>query len=264
MTHRDAIAHNIAVHNRIAEQYQAIHTDIFNPIEQARLYDSLARAKELIRTESDSLRALDFGCGTGNVTAHLLELGFHVTVADVAERFLEMLSEKYAGYHGVDTFKLNGEDLAGLDDASFELIATYSVLHHVPDYLGALRELARVTKPGGILYLDHEVNEHYWERSETYRRFRRRARTDRRFFRRLGRWTKKRLGLIQRRDEGDIHVTADDHIEWDRIEQVLRECSCDVVLSSDYLLYDARYDPRLFDQYKDQLTDYRCMAFRKR
>ena len=257
----DIIAHNIAVHNRLAGQYRTIHPEIFNPFEQTRLRDSLERAKGLMQTGPGSLRAFDFGCGTGNLAAHLLALGFHVTVADVAERFLEMLREEHAG---VDTFRLNGEDLVGLDDGSFDLVATYSVLHHIPDYLGALRELARVAKPGGILYLDHEVNERYWERSEAYRRFQKESRTDRTVFRKLARSAKKRLGLVRSIDEGDLHVTADDHIEWDRVEGVLKESGCEVALTSDYLLYDARYDRSVFERYQDRLSDYRCMAFRKR
>lgn len=261
---RDPIAHNVAVHNRIAGQYQTIHTEIFNPVEQTRLRDSLERTQALIQTGSDPLRALDFGCGTGNLTAHLLELGFQVTAADVAERFLEMLDQQHAG-RALDNFRLNGKDLAGLDDASFDLVAVYSVLHHIPDYLAALRELVRVTRPGGITYLDHEAHEGYWERSGAYRRFRRQARTDRTFLRRLGRFAKKRLGLAQgRRDEGDIHVSADDHIEWDRIEGVMEACGCELVSRSDYLLYDARYDPQVFERYRNQLSDYRCMVFRKR
>lgn len=51
------------------------------------------------------------------------------------------------------------------------MVATYSVLHHIPDYLGVIKELIRVTKPGGIIYIDHEVNEQYWEKSAVYNEF---------------------------------------------------------------------------------------------
>lgn len=260
--HRDAIAHNIEVHNRIAERYADLHGEIFNPVEQQRLRQSLEQARGLIRTDTRPPRALDFGCGTGNLTAHLLELGFQVTAADVAERFLEMLRREHAG-RPLDTLRLDGVGLGGLEDGRFDLVAAYSVLHHVPDYLGAVRELSRVTRPGGVVYLDHEAHEGYWERSPAYRRFRKQARRDRRFPRNVGRFVRKRLGWIQKRvDEGDIHVSAEDHIEWDRIEVALDDC--EVVSKRDYLLYDARYDRRVFERYRRELSDYRCMVFRKR
>ncbi|MEM4732959.1 MAG: methyltransferase domain-containing protein, partial [Candidatus Bathyarchaeia archaeon] len=48
----------------------------------------------------------------------------------------------------------------------FDLIACYSVLHHLPDYAGAVQRLSAFLKKGGVLYLDHEASPFYWK-SET-------------------------------------------------------------------------------------------------
>jgi ubiquinone/menaquinone biosynthesis C-methylase UbiE len=42
------------------------------------------------------------------------------------------------------------------------MITAYSVLHHIYDYEYALREMARLLKTGGVLYIDHEHNDTYW------------------------------------------------------------------------------------------------------
>src|SRR5688572_24017072 len=131
---RQRIAHNIRVHDQVAGRYEATHDEIFNPVEQARLAEALARAAAAVRTNIPRPRALDFGCGSGNLTRHLLALGFEVVAADVSPRFLELIERRHSG-DPVTAWRLDGESLAGLGDSAFDLVATYSVLHHVPDYL---------------------------------------------------------------------------------------------------------------------------------
>ena len=145
------ILRNIAIHDRIAKRYDRIHGEIFNDVEQSRLRADVKHAVDSI--SSGSLNALDFGCGSGNLTRHLLENGCSVTSADVSQGFLDLVQSRYPT---VDTHRLNGIDLSEIATSTFDIVATYSVLHHVPDYLAAVREMARVCKPGGVLYLDHE------------------------------------------------------------------------------------------------------------
>jgi SAM-dependent methyltransferase len=59
-------------------------------------------------------------------------------------------------YVGVDRFMAGGVDVRcdltqlPLQAAAFDLIVCYHVLEHIPDDGGAIREMARVLKPGGI------------------------------------------------------------------------------------------------------------------
>ena len=81
-------------------------------------------------------------------------------VADKVEVITRRAGDKAAGTHWCST-----------GDGSYDMVATYSVLHHVPDYLRIVEEMARVLKPGGILYLDHEASDSYWEGDKVYDEF---------------------------------------------------------------------------------------------
>jgi hypothetical protein len=52
-----------------------------------------------------------------------------------------------------NALQVRNEDLTRLSfgDARFDYVLTFEVLEHVPDYTAALRECARILKPGGIM-----------------------------------------------------------------------------------------------------------------
>ena len=103
--------------------------------------------------QTDVKKALDIGCGAGNVTQYLVHQGTKVTAADTSENFLKIIDKTFSG---VETILLNGNNLEEIPDSSFDIVTTYSVLHHVPDYLKLVEEMCRVLKKGGVLYIDHE------------------------------------------------------------------------------------------------------------
>lgn len=255
-----------------AAVYEHAHGDIFNSIEQQRLHGMLREALKAVQTGASPVRALDFGCGSGNLTRHLIDLGVITVSADLSDDFLEDIRRKFSATGRSDTLKLNGVDLANVPDTQFDLVATYSVLHHVPDYLAIVREMCRVIKPGGVLYIDHEVTEAYYQRPQAYVEFLARARPrvdwrrwvslalDVRGYRHLLR----RLANPRYKREGDIHVWPDDHIEWGKIEQVLGSQGFEIVHQHDYLLYKSIYKLAVYHEYKDRCADERVMIARKK
>jgi ubiquinone/menaquinone biosynthesis C-methylase UbiE len=255
-----------------AAAYEPSHGDIFNAVEQRRLYDMLQDAVRSVRTGAMPLQALDFGCGSGNLTRHLIALGVSTVSADVSGDFLEGIRRKFSATGLSQTLRLNGADLANVPAAHFDLVASYSVLHHVPDYLTIVREMCRVAKPGGVLYLDHEVTESYYERPPIYVEFLRKARprVDWRRMMSLVLDVRGYVHILRRlanpryKREGDIHVWPDDHIEWDKIEQVLLSHGFEILLRHDYLLYKATYDLRVYNEYKDRCADERVLIARKK
>jgi len=63
------------------------------------------------------------------------------------------------------------------DDATFDLVTCLDVIEHTPDDVRALRELVRVTRPGGHLLVTAPAYQSLWSahdvRNEHYRRYRR-------------------------------------------------------------------------------------------
>ena len=271
MREEEHLKFNKEVHDGISGKYDYLHNEIFNPIEQQRLRRALSVAIKAVKTDSKPLSALDYGCGSGNLTRHLIEAGVYTVSADVSEGFLSLIERNFSHTGLSKTQKINGKDLSGIETGQFDLVATYSVLHHVPDYMQIVKEMCRVLKLGGVLYIDHEVHESYYQKPEQYIEFLKKARPIinlKRYLRLLFdvkgyKHIVRRLINPRYKREGDIHVWPDDHIEWDKIEQLVTAEGLEIVQKEDYLLYKSGYDVDVYNEYKDKCADERLLIARK-
>lgn len=269
-----AIARNVRAYDAVAATYDASHPEIFNPVEQARLAGAVRAVLAACARADAAPRVLDVGAGTGNLSAHFLDAGADVVSADVSPGCLRVLSDRFraTGRHAVQL--LDGRSLGVFADASFDMAACYSVLHHVPDYLALVAEMARVVRPGGLVYIDHERHDASWfdpVRVQCMREVR--IFPSRRWTRYLDPrtyWNRVRPLLQWQRwfdprwmPEGDLHIWPDDHIEWARVEARAREAGVEPVLVRDHLLFEADYDRSAWERWKDRVTDYRMWAGRK-
>jgi len=264
---------NVNAHDKIAANYEKIHNEIFNDMEQARLRSALEDAIKAIESGRADLKALDVGCGSGNLTRHLINFGLCTVSADVSGDFLKLIEHNFAKTGLSKTLKLNGRDLTSVNDSTFDIVAAYSVLHHVPDYPLLVREMCRVVKPGGVVYLDHEANESRYSKPKEYVDFLKAAITKGRLlekylrlllsFRFYINFVKKRLNP-RYVSEGDIHVWPDDRIEWDKIEQLLLAESFEIILRKDYLVYRSSYRKDVYELYKDKCSDTAMLIARKK
>jgi SAM-dependent methyltransferase len=96
--------------------------------------------------ESAPQRFLDAGCGMGELAERVKrELGAEVCAIDFSPRMVELTRAR-----GIDAQVADIQALP-FEDASFDCVGAGWVLYHVPELDQAVRELARVLRPGGRL-----------------------------------------------------------------------------------------------------------------
>lgn len=98
-----------------------------------------------------SQTGLDIGCGEGANTRKLARLGARMTAIDVAPTFIRhaQATEKAASL-GITYEVADGQALP-FADGSFDFATAFMSLMDMPDHGLALREAARVLRPGGFL-----------------------------------------------------------------------------------------------------------------
>ncbi|MGP2442626.1 methyltransferase domain-containing protein [Streptomyces sp. JW3] len=100
------------------------------------------------------MRILDIGCGPGTITADLAALvpDGRVTGVDRAPQILDR-ARAVAAERGLANIDFAVADVHALDypDGTFCVVHAHQVLQHVGDPVAALREMRRVTKPGGFV-----------------------------------------------------------------------------------------------------------------
>lgn len=94
-------------------------------------------------------RALDVGCGPGALTTELVRrLGPDaVTAVDPSEQFVRAARERLPG---VNVVLASAEHLP-FPDGSFDAVLAQLVVHFMADAVAGLTEMARVTRPGGVV-----------------------------------------------------------------------------------------------------------------
>jgi len=98
------------------------------------------------------MKVADLGCGTGAVSEALAPAVRRVFAVDGSETMLVAARDRLRLCDNVEILRGELEALP-LDDALADAATLILVLHHLPDPGGALREVARVLRPGGRLLI---------------------------------------------------------------------------------------------------------------
>jgi SAM-dependent methyltransferase len=98
-------------------------------------------------------RLLDLACGTGAVAELAATTGAEVVGIDIAPALIDQAKAR-AAEHGLSIdYRVGDAEALGLEDSSFDLVASTCGVMFAPDHQAVARELARVTKQEGRIAL---------------------------------------------------------------------------------------------------------------
>jgi len=127
--------------DRIAPVYDAM-----NRVMTAGL-DQRWRAETASAVVRPGERVLDSCCGTGDLAVACVRAGGRVTGLDFSERMLARARKKSSEVEWVQGDALE----LPFEDGSFDAALAQLVVHFMTDPVAGLREMARVTRPGGAI-----------------------------------------------------------------------------------------------------------------
>ena len=98
------------------------------------------------------LNILEIGCGTGAYTFEFASRPkTKILAIDISSKIIEVAKKKKRKKYNI-TFQVNSAYKTGLKKSSMDVICGFYVLHHL-DFNAVKKEILRVLKPGGLLYL---------------------------------------------------------------------------------------------------------------
>lgn len=112
--------------------------------------------KQVIEARGIGRHGLDVGCGQGAYVGRMRELGFDVEGIDMSAGQVRLAARNV----GAGIVRVGSVLEIPAPDESFDFLYIINVLHHlnsVEEQQRAFRELFRVLKPGGLLFV-HEIN----------------------------------------------------------------------------------------------------------
>jgi len=153
--HQTVFMANKNYYNIVAENY-------FKNEAYAYTKEIRCSVKELLSIGAENASGrdlfLDFGCGSGFLSFivaenKIMNRGIGI---DASESQVLLYNKNLEGTN----FKAETGDINNLrfNNESFDMAGGYSVPHHLFDYYAALKEITRVLKSGGVLYIDFEPN----------------------------------------------------------------------------------------------------------
>jgi SAM-dependent methyltransferase len=105
-----------------------------------------------VLARQESCAVLEVGAGHGTFTETVLRAGGAPTVTEMSRASFDFLKGKFSAVPGVRVIYDSDGSAVLHGETRFDLILLISVIHHIPDYIGAISALCeKVLRPGGII-----------------------------------------------------------------------------------------------------------------
>ncbi|MFQ5944011.1 MAG: class I SAM-dependent methyltransferase [Anaerolineales bacterium] len=142
-----------AYFDKVADQWDEMREDFFpKDVREKALAAAGVKAGE---------SAADIGAGSGFLSEALLREGLHVIAVDQSEAMLNMMRRKFSAAGSIDYRAGEASSLPIADEAVDHAFANM-YLHHVESPPVAIKEMARILKPGGKLVIT-DMDKHEYE-----------------------------------------------------------------------------------------------------
>ena len=108
---------------------------------------------------TEGMQVLDLGCGDGTTAIPEAQRGAEVLGVDISSNLVEAgnARAKELGLSNVSFQEGDASDLSGVDDESFDLVASFFGAMFAPKPFDVAKEMVRVTKPGGRIVMGNWI-----------------------------------------------------------------------------------------------------------
>lgn len=139
--------------------------EFFEEVERHRYHDYAPWMPDVMGfNKHPGEKLLEVGCGMGTDLLQFARGGAICTGVDLTPRSIEISRHRFKLYDVPGTFLIADGEKLPFPENTFDVVYSNGVLHHTPDTAGAVQEIHRVLRPGGIakvmLYYRHSLN--YW------------------------------------------------------------------------------------------------------
>ncbi len=114
--------------------------------------DDMRLLKEEVSKCTNLNKTLELACGNGTYTKILLENASSLTATDISEDMVKVTKDRLGKAKHLTTQLVDSTHLP-YEDASFDSVFMANLLHILSDYDAVMREVFRVLKPNGKLYV---------------------------------------------------------------------------------------------------------------
>ena len=143
-----------------------LEPEVMDTLEEAFEYDSMdhSQVNEVFcndffaaRNLKDGVQILDVGTGTAQIPIVMCKrnTGLKITAIDLAESMLTLGNKNIQTARLEDSITLDQVDSKKMpySDESFDQVISNSIIHHIPNPLECFKEMIRVTKKDGLLFI---------------------------------------------------------------------------------------------------------------